>query len=279
MVILLACKFAVFYPGVMFLGEIVSIISGKGGVGKTTIALNVASSLTKMGYDSIVVEGNVTSPTASLYLGYMPARKTINNVLNGEFSMDEVILEHDSGVKLITCSLALPELAANYSKAFTMVKHQLKHKADMILIDAGAGLGEEARNAIQISDFVLVVTNPEMPAIIDALRSVRLARAMKKKVLGVVINKVNSSLPQVSRKEIEGIVEAPVLAEIREDRAVHESFSYNFPVTHFRPNSRAGNEIARLAAVLVGEEHKSVENSFVDKFNFLLHRLKIRSLP
>ena len=103
------------------MGEIVSIISGKGGVGKTTIAVNVASALKKMGYDSIVVEGNVTSPTASLYLGYMPAHRTINNVLNGEFTLDEVILEHDSGVRLVTCSLALPELAANYSKAFTLV--------------------------------------------------------------------------------------------------------------------------------------------------------------
>ncbi|MEM0360259.1 MAG: P-loop NTPase [Candidatus Diapherotrites archaeon] len=261
------------------MGEIISIISGKGGVGKTTIALNVSSALKKLGYDSIVVEGNVTSPTASLYLGYMPARKTINNVLNGEFALDEVILEHDSGVKLVTCSLALPELAANYNKAFTMIRHGLKDKADLVFIDAGAGLGEEARNAIQVSDFVLVVTNPEMPAIIDALRAVRLARAMKRKVLGVVVNKVNSSMQRVSRKEIEDIVEAPVLAEIREDRAVHESFSYNFPVTHFRPNSRAGNEIAHLAALLVGAEHTSKENSFKDKLNFFLHKLGIRSLP
>jgi len=263
---------------VFLLGEIVSVVSGKGGVGKTTIALNVAAALKKMGYESIVVEGNVTSPTASLYLGYMPAHRTINNVLNGDFALDEVILEHDSGVKLVTCSLALPELAANYNKAFTMLR-KLKEKADLVLVDAGAGLGEEARSAIDISDFVLVVTNPEMPSVIDALRCVRLARAMKKKVLGIVVNRVNVSLPQVPVKEIEEIAEAPVLAEIREDRAVHESFSYNFPVTHFRPNSRAGNEISRLAALLVGEEFQSKENSFLDRLNFWLHRVKIKALP
>lgn len=261
------------------MGEIVSIISGKGGVGKTTIALNVASALKKMGYDSIVVEGNVTSPTASLYLGYMPARRTINNVLNGEFSLDEVILEHDSGIRLITCSLSLPELAADYNRAFTLVKKELKDKADLILLDAGAGLGEEARNAIDVSDFVLVVTNPEMPSVIDALRAVRLARAMKKKVLGVVVNRVNYSLPQMDSREIGEIAEVPVLAEIREDSAVHEAFSYNLPVTHFRPNSRPANEIAGLAALLVGEEFHSRENSLLDRVNFWLHRLKIRALP
>jgi len=263
---------------VLLLGEIISVISGKGGVGKTTISLNVASALKKMGYDSIVVEGNVTSPTAALYLGYMPAHRTINNVLNGEFELDEVILEHDSGVKLVTCSLALPELAADYNKAFTMI-NKLRDKADLILVDAGAGLGEEARAAIDISDFVLVVTNPEMPAAIDALRSVRLARAMKKKVLGIVVNKINPSLPQMSIREIEEISEAPVLAEIREDRSIQESFSYNFPVTHFRPNSKTSNEIAKLAALLVGENFESNENSFTDKLNYWLHRLKIRTLP
>ena len=119
----------------------------------------------------------------------------------------------------------------------------------------------------------------EMPAVIDALRSVRLARAMNKKVLGVVVNKVNASLPQISREEVEEITEAPVLAEIREDKVVHEAFSYNFPVTHFRPNSRTGNEIARLAALLVGEEFQSRENSFRDRLGFWLHRLRVKSLP
>ena len=261
-----------------FLGEVISIISGKGGVGKTTIALNVSAALKKMGYESIVFEGNVTSPTAGLYLGYMPAHKTINNVLNGEFELDEVILEHDSGVKLVTCSLALPELAADYNKAFTMMR-KLKEQADIVLVDAGAGLGEEARAAIEISDYVLIVTNPEMPALIDGLRAVRLARAMDKKVLGIVVNKVNNSLPQVARGEIEDICEAPVLCEIREDRSVHESFSYNLPVTHFRPNSRASNEIAGLAATLVGEEFRPRESRFMDRLGFWLHRMKIKSLP
>lgn len=260
------------------MGEIVSIVSSKGGVGKTTIALNVASALEKMGYDSIVVEGNVTSPTASLYMGYMPANRTINNVLSGDCSLDEVILEHDSGVKLVTCSLSLPELAADYNKAFTLIR-DLKEKADLVLVDAGAGLGEEARNAVQVSDFVLVVTHPEVPSAIDALRAVRLARAMDKKVLGVVVNRVNASLPQVAREEIEEIAEAPVLAEIHEDKAVHESFAYNLPVTHFRPNSKAGNQIAALAANLVGEEFESRESTFLDRLNFWLHRMRIKALP
>jgi len=260
------------------MGEIISIVSGKGGVGKTTVALNLASALHKMGYSCVVVEGNVTSPTASLYLGYLPAERTINNVLKDELSLDEAILTHDSGVRLITCSLSLADLASDYSRAFDMVK-ELKKRADIILIDAGAGLDEEARLAMLTSDYVLVVTNPELPAVIDALRVVRLARALNRKVLGVVVNKVNYSLPQLPAEEIEDIVEAPIIGTISEDKAVHESFAYNHPVVHLRPRAKASVEFKRLAARLVGEHIYEKENTFIDRLSFWLHKIGLRYMP
>ena len=260
------------------MGEIVSIISGKGGAGKTTVALNVASALSKLGYSCIVVEGNVTSPTAALYLGYLPAEKTINNVLKDELSLDEVILTHESGVKLVTCSLSLADLASDYKKAFEMIKG-LKDRADLILIDAGAGLDEEARLAILASNYVMVVTNPELPAVVDALRAVRLARALKRKVLGVVVNKHNASLPQLPVEEIEKIVEAPGIATISEDKAVHESFAYNQPVVHFRPKARASVEFKQLAAKLVGESIDEKPNALLDRLSFWLQKIGLRYLP
>lgn len=260
------------------MGEIVSIISGKGGVGKTTIALNLASALHKKGYNALVVEGNVTSPTAALYLGYLPAERTINNVLKGEIALDGAILTHESGVRLITCSLGLSDLTSNYAKAFELVK-KLKNKHDIVFIDAGAGLDEEARMAIDASDYVLVVTNPELPAVIDALRAVRLARALNKKVLGVVVNKVNYSLPQLPVEEIENIVEAPVIGTVAEDRAVHEAFAYNQPVVHLRPHARASSDLMNIASKIVGENQTIKANTFFDRLSFWLHKIGLKYLP
>jgi len=240
------------------MSQAVAIISGKGGVGKTTVALNLAAALRRLGHDPIVLEGNVTSPTAGLYLGFMPARRTINNVLNDGLSLDEVILEHESGVRLVTCSLSLAELEQDYSDAFALVP-ELKKKTDLLLIDAAAGLDEEARLAITASDFVLVVTNPEMPAIIDALRAIRLARALKRKVLGVVVNKVNPREKQVSIEEIESIVEAPVLAAINEDRSVKDAFVYNCPVVFHNPTSRVGMQVFDLASKIAGGDDDFVQ--------------------
>jgi len=260
------------------MGEVVSIISGKGGVGKTTVALNLASALNKKGYNALVVEGNVTSPTAALYLGYLPAEKTINNVLKGEIALDGAILTHESGVKLITCSLGLSDLTSDYSKAFALV-NKLKNNHDIVFIDAGAGLDEEARMAIDASDYVLVVTNPELPAVIDALRAVRLARALDKKVLGVIVNRVNYSLPQLPIEEIENIVEAPVIGTVMEDQAVHESFAYNQPVVHLRPRARASADFMNIASKILGEKHTVKGNPFFDRLSFWLHKIGLKYLP
>lgn len=260
------------------MGEIISIVSGKGGVGKTTVALNIASALHNLGYSSIVVEGNVTSPTAALYLGYLPAERTINNVLKDELSLDQAILTHESGVRLVTCSLSLADLASDYTKAFEMVK-QLKDKADLVFVDAGAGLDEEARLAMLAGNYVMVVTNPELPAVIDALRAVRLARALKRKVLGVIVNKHNASLPQLPVKEIESIVEAPVIGTIAEDKAIHESFAYNQPVVHLRPRAKASVQFKQLAARLVGEQIEERENVLLDRLSFWLHKIGLKYLP
>ncbi len=249
------------------MGEVVSIISGKGGVGKTTVALNLAAALHKLGHNPIVMEGNVTSPTAGLYLGFMPAQRTINHVLNNDCSLDEAILEHGSGVRLVTCSLSLAELEQDYSEAFALVS-ELRKKTDLLLVDAGAGLDEEARLAITASDFVLVVTNPEMPAVIDALRAVRLARSLKRKVLGVVVNKVNAKERQVSLDDIESIVEAPVLAAVNDDVSVKNAFSANYPVVFRNPSSRVGMQMLSLAAQIAGSPEYEFSNESV------LERLK-----
>ncbi len=263
---------------VLSMGDIVSILSGKGGVGKTTVTLNIAYALKEFGYDTLVVEGNVTSPTASLYLGFLPAEKTINNVLKDEIDLEEAVLEHSSGIKLLTCSLSLADLVSNYERAFELVK-KLKNKADFVFIDAAAGLGNEARSAMIVSDYIIVVTNPELASAVDALRVVRLARAFEIPVLGVIVNKVNYAMPQLPVEEIEGIVEAPVIGVVHEDRAVNEAYAYNQPVTYLRPKAKASVQFKSIAARLIGYQYAETPNPLLDKLSFWLHKLGLRYLP
>ncbi|MEM4598147.1 MAG: P-loop NTPase [Candidatus Diapherotrites archaeon] len=260
------------------MGEIISIISGKGGVGKTTVALNLASAFNKKGYNTLVFDGNVSSPTGALYLGYLPADRTINNVLKGDIELDGAILTHDSGIKLLTCSLGIADLKSDYKRAFGLL-NTLKKKHDIIFLDAGAGLDEEAQLAIDASDYVIVVTNPELPATIDALRAVRLARAFNKKVLGVIVNKVNYGLPQLPVEEVGSIAEAPVIGSVIEDDAVHEAFAYNQPVVHMRPNARASADFMNIASRILGEDKRHKSNVIIDRISFWLHKIGLKYLP
>ena len=104
------------------------------------------------------------------------------------------------------------------------------------------------------SDEVILVTGPEMPSIIDILRSKTLAEAKGKKILGVVVNRVNKDYFEIGSNHIEDILELPIIASIPENRRVRESVYLKRPVvTHF-PKSKASVEVKRLAHLLLGEE-------------------------
>jgi septum site-determining protein MinD len=251
------------------MGEVLTVISGKGGVGKTFVALNTAATLAKMGYDATVLEGNVTSPTASVYLGYLPVHKTINKVLNDELDLGDAVLEHHSGVKLVTCSLHVSDLNQDYSRLPALIR-KLKEQTDLLVVDGAAGLGEETKRLLKETDYVLVVTNPELPAVVDALRAVKLAKGMNKEVLGVVLNRYHKKKSQMTPEEVELILETPVIAIVEEDDAVHHSHAQHMPVVHFKPTSKASKAIQKLAADLVGAEPlPTAKQSFLDWFKSL----------
>ncbi len=252
------------------MGEVITVLSGKGGVGKTIVSLNLAAALEQIGYDTILVEGNVTSPTASIYLGYLPVEKTMDKVSDNELEIDEIILKHESGVKLMTCSLNVSDLEKNLGIGFEIV-NQLKEKSNIVLIDGAAGLGEETVNAIKMSSYILIVTNPELPAVIEALRTVRLARGMNKKIVGIVLNKVNPRKHQMTEEEVELIVEIPIISIIPEDDDITDAIAYNSPVVTYKPEAESSIELKRLASKLVGEPFKEPpKKTIIDQIMSLL---------
>lgn len=263
--------------------EVVSIISGKGGVGKTTMAINIVPSLQDMNYNSVLVEGNFTSPTASIYLGYLPVDRTMNNVMRGELSIDDIILRHESGINLVTSSLSVSDLHDDFSKIEGII-NQLRTRFDIIILDGAAGLGRETELSIDLSDSVMVVTNPELPAVIDALRAVKFSRGKQKKILGVVLNRIDADRNQLSIQEVELILGTPVIATIPEDENIVKSAIYNEPVVKYRPNSKASTAIYKLAAVLVGEKPfkpPSSANSFTTALKGIMESFSAitRKLP
>jgi len=233
--------------------RIISVLSGKGGVGKTTLVSNLGAALVKKGKNIIIIDGNVTTPNLSLHLGIPFYPITLHDVLKKKIPIESAIYHHESGLKIIPASLSYEAVKDINLEKFQAVLLSLLGKADIVIVDAAAGLGREALAAINVADDLIVVTNPELPAVTDALKTIKIAEENGTKVLGVVVNRIRSLRHELSLNEIKSMLEVPIIAAIPEDLAVPRSIAKKIPVVHHKPNSRASIEFHRLAARIVGE--------------------------
>ncbi|MDD5416532.1 MAG: cell division ATPase MinD [Candidatus Aenigmarchaeota archaeon] len=246
--------------------RVLTVISGKGGVGKTTTVTNLGLALMKQGKSVIILDANVTTPNLSLHLGIPFYPVTLHDVLKGKADASEAIYEHSSGLRIIPASLKTDDLAETSIEKLNKVLMNLLGRADIIIVDAAAGLGKEALAAVNVADELVIVTNPELPAVTDALKTVKVAEQFGTKVLGVVVNRMRGLKHELPLDDIQSMLEIPIISVIPEDIAVPRSISEKIPVVHHRPTSKSAREFRKLAATISGTE-------FVEKQGSLIERL------
>ena len=249
--------------------RIISVLSGKGGVGKTTIVSNLGASLVKRGKNVIILDGNVTTPNLSLHLGIPFYPITLHDVIKKKAPIESAIYHHESGLKIVPASLSYDAIKDMDMEKFQTVLLKLLGKADIVIVDAAAGLGREAMAAINVADDLLIVTNPELPAVTDALKTIKIAEENGTKILGVVVNRIRGLRHELSLNDIKSMLEVPIIAAVPEDLAVPRSIAKRLPVVHHKPNSKASLEFQRLAARIVGEPWAAIKKkSWVDRLFF-----------
>ncbi|MCX6819146.1 MAG: cell division ATPase MinD [Candidatus Aenigmarchaeota archaeon] len=237
--------------------RIITCLSGKGGVGKTTLVANLGVALAGMGMDVVVLDANLTTPNLGLHLGIPLSPTTLHDVLKGNAKLIEATYLHDSGLKIIPAGISLKDMKGIDSRELPNILLELLGSTDIVLIDAAAGLGREALAAIEAADELLLITNPELPAVTDALKAAKLAEQVGTKVSGLVVNRITKKPHEMTRSQIAGMLEGiDVLAEIPEDIAVQESIAKRTPVVSHKPRATSSQTIRRLAASLIGEEIK-----------------------
>jgi len=251
--------------------RIISVLSGKGGVGKTTLVSNLGAALIKRGKNVIIIDGNVTTPNLSLHLGIPFYPVTLHDVLRDNVPIESAIYNHHTGLRVIPASLSVEALKNLNMDKLEKALSNLLDKADIIIVDAAAGLGKEALAAISVADELIVITNPELPAVADALKTIKIAQDNKTKILGVVINRVKGLKHELSMSEIKSILEVPIISIIPEDLAVPRSIAKKTPVVHHKPRSRSSVEFRRLALKIVGDPWTEVKKkSFLERLFFWL---------
>lgn len=234
---------------------IIALLSGKGGVGKTTTAVSLGTALNFFGKTVTIVDANITTPNLGLHFGVPIVPVSIHDVLRGKKDIKEAIYQHRSGTRIVPGSIAFQDLKRVDPLKLDKVFNGLKGTTEYIILDGPAGLGKETYSAIKVCDEVIIVTNPEMPAITDALKTIKYCQEQKKPVLGVLVTKTNSRNADIPLKDIESLLETNIIGVVPEDHAVKFALAKKDSVIHTHPDSAAAIQMKKLAADLAGIDY------------------------
>ena len=249
----------------------IGIVSGKGGVGKSTTAINLGSALNYFDKDVTIVDGNLSTPNIGLHLGVPVVPINLHHALRGENHITEAVYLHPAGMKIVPASISISDLRKTNPDRMPHILGHLNGSTDFIIIDGAAGLGKEALATIGSSEEIIVVTNPELPAITDALKTIKLCEELKRPVIGVVLTRTKPNNLDVSLRNIETILEKPVIGIIPEDRSVREALIRKDAVVYTHPNCKASIGYKRLAANILGQRY---EPEFKQEIGWLFRVMK-----
>ncbi|AOV94580.1 hypothetical protein AQV86_01480 [Nanohaloarchaea archaeon SG9] len=246
--------------------RVISVISGKGGVGKTTVTSNIGVSLSQQGEDVLIIDGNFSGANVAQHFGLGFNDVSLNHVLEGEAYITQAVAKHPAGVSVLPASIL------EFNADAENLKHSLVDflgEKDFVLIDAAAGVGEEVEAAIEASDEVLLVSKPELPALTNTLGAKKLAEQLERDVVGLVLNQVRGEKSEVEEEDVLDLVGEEIIGRVPDHEHVREGIALREPVASYKPNSRASKAIEDVAFRVKGEEvpDRGLQEKIVMHFN------------
>ncbi len=173
------------------IGKVVAIASGKGGVGKTFVAANLAAALTRRGLKVLVLDADLGLANLDVVLNLHP-KITLHDVFLGKSSLDEAILKAPGGFSVILAGSGLVEysrLTRQISDQLLSVIQELVPRYDIVLLDTGAGISEVVLFSISLASEVILVVTPEPTSLTDAYATIKvLATQQKRQQVRLIIN-------------------------------------------------------------------------------------------
>jgi len=181
--------------------KVLSVTSGKGGVGKTNIVANLAYALTERGLRVLVLDADLGLGNIDVLLGLNPLY-TLHDVLRGDATLEEVLIAGPGGMRILPAPSGQVELT-NLSEAdrlrFLSAIDDLQEEVDVFLIDTGAGIASNVCFFNMAAQEVFVVTNPEPTSLTDAYALIKvMSREYGEKSFKLIVNEVSGEREAVS---------------------------------------------------------------------------------
>jgi len=234
--------------------NVIGVLSGKGGVGKTTVVANLGVALaSEFDKKPLLIDTSVKTSHLGLHFGlYEELPLTLKDVLLKKVPVMHAIFFHpQTGIRLLPAPM---KGDVDLQRIDGIIK-ELNAVYDPILVDCAPGLGRDVVLAAKAIDKALLVTTPDLPALTDALKVANLLKKLKKDIIGIVLNRVKKENYELTVEEVESTCECNVIAVIPETNKIPRSIAEGVPVV-MNSNCEAAVEFKRLAAILVGAEYR-----------------------
>lgn len=241
--------------------RVITITSGKGGVGKTSVTVNLAIALSQLGLRVVILDVDFGLANVDLLFGINP-KYTLLDLIREEKSIFEVLTDGPNNIKFLSGGSGVEELIRMDRKKlrkFVGSISMLDKLYDIILIDTGAGLSKNVMSFIMAADEIILVTTPEPTAITDAYALVKMvSRRDRKKIIRVLVNKAETvreaeeiarKLTVVSEKFLS--LKLNKLGYILYDDTIVKSVKLQKPFCLSHPRSQAARSVFALADTLV----------------------------
>ncbi len=243
--------------------SVLGIASGKGGVGKSSIVVNLATQLARCGQKVLLLDADFGLGNLDIMLG-VSTQDTLESVVVDGKKLEEIALQIDDGITLLPTGSANFALANANPMLLEPIFYELETYAkrfDSVLVDTGAGISERVRNTLLFTDKVVIVTSPDPTSLTDSYATIKVvAQRDRRKAFAVIVNMVESSaqgreifsqLAHVANKYLH--VELESWGSIPHDARLPQSVRRQQPLANCYPNSPAIHALARMATHLTGQ--------------------------
>jgi len=229
------------------MSNILAFVSIKGGVGKTTLALETASSLVN-DFDKkvLLVDANFSAPNLGLYLD-LTNETTLHDALSGTLLHNAIYEAH--GIDVVPASMYYHDEVDPFK--LKKILNKFKSRYDFIILDSSPNY-EELKPVIAAADKIFLVTSPDNVTLTTTLKAAKIAREQNTPIEGIIVNKIRSPKHEFNTNEIEIISDVPVMAKIRDHKKMAQALNYKTPITLLDSANVIAKEIKRFASAICG---------------------------
>ena len=264
--------------------KVIAVASGKGGVGKTNLSVNLAYALSEMDKNVLVMDADIGMANVDILMG-LTSTYSLKHVMKGKCEIEDAIVKTPSGINVLTGISGeedFIDVSSDEIERLLSVSSHLEENYDIIIIDIGAGAHSDVLNFIMAADETLIVLTPEPTAIMDAYSLLKILSTHNyRSDLGLVVNMVeNDSEGEEVIERMKSVIKEyldinlELTSNIPYDKKVVKSVKKQQSIFDLYPNSSVVKSYKKTAANIIDKEEESSSQNMKNFFSKIVGMFK-----